>query len=145
MKSFLYSIIDMHRTGRWIHQICKLNGKSARIIQNEIGLTSVQSVYDWFHGRTLPSLENMCILSELLGLNMENLLIGRHGFPLAWYKNLSECNKRLLYYSKLYSENVYEKVNENRCRNEVHEDEVYDVLSFNYIIYMPSNSLKSIN
>lgn len=124
MKFFLYPVIDMHRTGKWIQKICRLYGKNARILQQELGLTSVQSVYDWFHGRTLPSLDNMCALSQLLGLNIEDLLIGKLGFPFAWQQKLEKDEKRLLYYAMMLAKNTAEYSSANTI-SEVHEENIY--------------------
>lgn len=87
---FHYPSIEMSRTGRFLRAFCRKRGLSARDIQEELELTSVQSVYDWFHGKTLPSLENLCALAQLLEVPAEALLIGRCGIPILWYGRIDE-------------------------------------------------------
>ena len=47
----------------------------AEDVQEYLGLGAFQSVYNWFSGRTLPSLDNMYALSALLGMRMEDLIV----------------------------------------------------------------------
>lgn len=101
MNKFRYPTINMQLTGKWIKMLCKLNRKSVRMIQEDLGLISVQSIYDWFHGRTLPALDNLYALSKLLNVSMEELLIGEYNIPISWYQRLSESNQRLLNYHTL--------------------------------------------
>ncbi|MDO4168207.1 MAG: helix-turn-helix transcriptional regulator, partial [Eubacteriales bacterium] len=49
----------MEKTGSYIKEICKKNGIRAKDIKNRLCMSSVQSVYDWFHGKTLPSVDNL--------------------------------------------------------------------------------------
>lgn len=58
--------IDMKRTGQRIGWLCKICGYSASEIQKYLHLSCPQSVYNWFHGKTLPSLDNLYALSALL-------------------------------------------------------------------------------
>ncbi|NLL79807.1 MAG: helix-turn-helix transcriptional regulator [Clostridiales bacterium] len=100
MKYFIYPTIDMKATGAWLRTICRIQRISARMIQEYLGLASVQSVYDWFHGKTLPSLENMCALGRLLEMPVERLLIGKLGAPLEWHVRLENRQRALLQYEK---------------------------------------------
>lgn len=70
-----YPIIDMEKTGSYIKSICKKNGIRTMDIKNRLCMSSVQSVYDWFHGKTLPSVDNLLALSRMLGKSMDELLI----------------------------------------------------------------------
>lgn len=70
-----YPIIDMEKTGSYIKEICKKNGIRAKDIKNRLCMSSVQSVYDWFHGKTLPSVDNLLALSWILGESMDELLV----------------------------------------------------------------------
>lgn len=42
-----------------------------------------QTIYRWFHGKSLPSLDNFYALSVLLGISMENLLVNDSGIAFA--------------------------------------------------------------
>ncbi len=75
MRRFKYPVIDVKRTGQKIKEACCWNNLSARDIQEFLGLASVQAVYRWFSGETLPALDNMYALSRLLNRPMETLLV----------------------------------------------------------------------
>lgn len=69
-----YPVIDMKRTGEKIKSICRENGISAREIREYMNFSSVQSVYDWFRGKNMPSLDNFYALSRFLHVSMEQLI-----------------------------------------------------------------------
>ena len=69
-----YPVIDMKRTGSRIKGACQERGISAKEIKDFMKFSSAQSVYDWFHGKSMPSLDNFYALSRLLHMPMESLL-----------------------------------------------------------------------
>ena len=72
-----YLVIDMERTGEHLKSLSHEKNTSVRDIQKYLGLASVQSVYDWFHARTLPSLDHLLALGYLWDVQMENILVTR--------------------------------------------------------------------
>lgn len=72
-----FPIIDMKYTGIKLKMLCRERGIKVKDIQEFLQLASVQSVYDWYHGRTLPSVDNLLALSRLLSMPMESLLVIR--------------------------------------------------------------------
>ncbi len=68
-------VIDMENTGRNLRMLCRRKGICVKELQSLLNLGSVQSVYDWYHGRTLPSVDNLLALSMLLGVPMEQILV----------------------------------------------------------------------
>lgn len=70
-----YPNIDMQKTGRRIQNIIKKAGYSVREIQEYLGLSCPQSIYRWFKGQILPSINHMYALSILLHVHMEELLV----------------------------------------------------------------------
>ncbi len=73
-----YPIIDMKRTGRRIKEVCNQKGISTKDVQEYMNFSASQSVYNWFRGKSLPSLDNFYALSKLLDLPMENLIIAEN-------------------------------------------------------------------
>lgn len=71
----VYPVIDMLETGRQLKQECDRRQVSPRELQEFLGLAALQSVYGWFQGRTLPSLDNFYALSRYLGMQMEELVV----------------------------------------------------------------------
>ena len=59
-------------------------GITVKDVQEYLGLGSVQSVYHWLSGRSVPSVDNLYALSELFRVPMDNLICGnRRTVPMA--------------------------------------------------------------
>lgn len=94
--------IDQHRTGKKLKIMLKLAGYDVKYLQEYLNLSCPQPVYRWFKGQTLPSVEKLCALSNLLGVHMEELLV-LEGQPMniGMYKVVQEPrSKRLLCYAQ---------------------------------------------
>lgn|GEM_PF-480006 len=72
-----YPVIDVQETGMRLKRACDRRRVSPRELQEFLGLAALQSVYGWFQGRALPSLDNFYALSCYLGMRMEELLVPR--------------------------------------------------------------------
>lgn len=70
-----YPVISMEKTGKRIREICERQGICAREIQEYMGFSAAQSVYDWFRGKNLPSVDNLYALSRLLKVTMDMLVV----------------------------------------------------------------------
>ena len=58
-------------------------GYTAKDIQAYLFLGSVQSVYHWLNGTTLPTVDNLYALSDLFGVTVDDLLCGtRRNLPV---------------------------------------------------------------
>lgn len=71
-----YPVIDMARTGQNIKRIMQLKGLTVKDIQEFLELGTPQSIYHWFDGRNLPTIDNLYALSELFHMPVDALLIG---------------------------------------------------------------------
>ncbi len=71
----IYPNIDMQRTGIRLKKLIQKRGYSATNIQKYLHLSCPQPVYRWFKGTILPSVDHLLMLSELLGVHMEELLV----------------------------------------------------------------------
>jgi transcriptional regulator with XRE-family HTH domain len=71
-----YPVIDMVRTGQNLKRIMRLNGMNVKDIQGFLELSTPQSIYHWFDGRNLPTIDNLYALSELFHLPVDDLIIG---------------------------------------------------------------------
>lgn len=67
----LYAILS----GQKIHGRILQSGYSIKEIQNMLGLECPQSVYRWLKGRSMPSIDNLYMLSQILDVHMEDLLV----------------------------------------------------------------------
>lgn len=68
-------MIDMKKTGRRIKEACDSQGITVKQIQQELNIGSFQSVYSWFHGKTLPSMDNFYALCKLLHVSMDSMIV----------------------------------------------------------------------
>lgn len=74
---FQFPEIDMKATGVHLRRLCKEKQISVKIIQECLHIASNQAVYVWFNGKSMPSLDNLVALSDLLGVPMDELVIRR--------------------------------------------------------------------
>ena len=63
----MYISINSEKTGANLKSLFKNNGYSVRDIQSVMGFENPQSIYKWLSGRSLPSLDNLVILSKNSG------------------------------------------------------------------------------
>lgn len=102
-EGFEYPIIDAKRTGAWLRCICKYKKLTVKDLQRNLHIASNQAIYDWFNGKTLPSLNNMYALSRLVNVPIEQMLLGE-GQKLSvfdLYFIVTNSNmKRLLEYAR---------------------------------------------
>ena len=71
-----YPVIDMARTGQNIKRIMKLKGLNVKDIQEFLELSTPQSIYHWFDGRNLPTIDNLYALSELFQVTIDEIVCG---------------------------------------------------------------------
>ena len=95
-------IIDVRGTGQRIRKIMEDRGYTVSDVQEYLDLTTPQSIYHWFRGRNLPTIDNLYALSELFKVPIDEMVCGN--------RKVYENNKRkdsaqiiLLYYEKLNS------------------------------------------
>lgn len=84
MPHLKYPNIDMQRTGQRIQQAISEAGYSVSEIQEYLHLSCPQSIYRWFRGQILPSINHMYALSMLLHVHMEELLVMKCGDLIEW-------------------------------------------------------------
>lgn len=104
-----FPVIDLKATGNHMRHLCRKNKIKPSDIQRELRLSCVQTVYKWFKGDNVPSIENFYALSLLLGVSMEELLVlkkpGRDRRNLAFSMLLEtyadNLERVIIYYKKL--------------------------------------------
>jgi len=75
LKEKGYPTIDVKRTGLNLKRLCKENSLSVALLQDYLGLACPQTIYRWFSGQALPSLDHLFALSYLLDLPIEKILV----------------------------------------------------------------------
>ncbi len=75
MHNFQFPVIDLRRTGEHLRDMLRERNLSPKEVQQILRIGSTQTIYDWYKGRTLPSLDNMVAIGRLLGCSVEELLV----------------------------------------------------------------------
>ena len=69
-------MIDQKATGLRLKELMQKNGLTVAELQKYLSLACPQSIYHWFRGNTLPSLENFYALGELFHVSIDEMLVG---------------------------------------------------------------------
>ena len=67
--------IDMIKTGRNITRLRKKAGLTVKELQEAFGFATHQAVYKWQRGTSLTTVDNLLVLSVLLGVSLDELII----------------------------------------------------------------------
>lgn len=67
--------IDMKKTGQNIANLRKKAGLSVVDLQKAFGFTTPQAIYKWQRGITLPNIDNLVGLADLLGVTVDDILV----------------------------------------------------------------------
>lgn len=94
--------IDKVKTGQRLRQLMKYRGLTVKDVQSALSLGCVQSIYHWLDGQSLPTLDNIYALSDLLKVPVDLLICGnRQHFPsITVYMKV----ERLHIYYRLFNE-----------------------------------------
>lgn len=76
----MFPIIDKKRTGIHLRRIMDERGLSVKDVQQYLGLGSIQSIYHWLNGLSMPTIDNLYALSELFQLPVDDMLCGSSDF-----------------------------------------------------------------
>ena len=71
-----FPAIDPVETGKNIVRLRKERGLSVKDIQAWFNFEEPRAIYKWQSGQTLPSVDNLYALSVLLGVSMDNVIVG---------------------------------------------------------------------
>lgn len=92
-------IINLYNTGQNIKRIMRMKGMTVKDIQEYLELASPQSIYHWFAGRNLPTVDNLYALSELFCVPMDALVCGTREKEFYFY-SCSAGRRFMMYYKK---------------------------------------------
>lgn len=104
-----YPCIDMEMTGRKIKDLIEAAGYTPRMIQDILHLSCVQPIYRWYKGLILPSVDHLLMLSELLGVHMEELLVKKNVLQIRYdleKHSFQEAKKRIVVYYNIINQLV---------------------------------------
>ena len=67
--------IDMTRTGQNINTLRQIAGISVKDLQDVFGFATPQAIYKWQHGTALPTIDNLVVLANVLGVKIDDILV----------------------------------------------------------------------
>jgi hypothetical protein len=74
-RQYRHSRINLAATGQNILRLRSERSLSVKDIQLELGLETPQAVYRWQRGETLPTVDNLYILSRVMGIYMDDVIV----------------------------------------------------------------------
>lgn len=91
--------IDVYKTGRNIRRMMLEQGMTVRDIQEYLRLSASQSIYHWFSGKSLPTVDNLYALSELFHVPVDMLICGNREVVFG-FREHSDRGRLRAYYEK---------------------------------------------
>ena len=67
--------INMAGTGQRISDLRRTAGLSVKDLQDIFGFATPQAIYKWQHGTAMPTLDNLVVLSVVLGVAIDDILV----------------------------------------------------------------------
>lgn len=77
-KIIEFPVIDMVATGRKIQQLREERGLTVRDLQRFFGFEEPSAIYHWQNGKNLPTVDNLCALSKIFGVSMDEIIVLRN-------------------------------------------------------------------
>lgn len=78
----MYPTIDMKATGIRMRQLMDERGLTVKDIRRYLNLASVQSIYHWLNGQSMPTIDHFYALSALFGTSVDSMIIGSGKSPV---------------------------------------------------------------
>ena len=93
-------LIDKKKTGINLRRLMDERNLTVKDVQQYLGLGSVQSVYHWLNGISMPNVDNLYALSYLFQVPIDDLICGnRHGIYRD--ENQAQIRRLIIYYNKI--------------------------------------------
>ena len=69
------AVIDIEKTGKHLKEMCEKQNIRISDIQKELNLKCPQSIYRWFSGSALPTVDHLYTLACMLHVPIEELIV----------------------------------------------------------------------
>jgi transcriptional regulator with XRE-family HTH domain len=73
--TFLRPVLDVDATGAKIKSLMKQRGITPRQLQVILNFPYVQTVYNWFSGKNMPTIDNLIVLAQVLGVTVDDIIV----------------------------------------------------------------------
>lgn len=75
--TYLKPVLDLETTGAKIKTLMKQRGITPRQLQILLDFPYVQTVYNWYAGKNMPTIDNLVVLAQVLGVTMDDIVVTR--------------------------------------------------------------------
>ena len=75
--TYLKPVLDLEATGTKIKTLMKQRGITPRRLQILLDFPYVQTVYNWYAGKNMPTIDNLVVLAQVLGVTMDDIVVTR--------------------------------------------------------------------
>lgn len=93
-------VINKKETGLKLRKIMDEKDFSVKDVQRYLGLGSVQSVYHWLNGISMPTIDNLYALSELFQVPIDEMICGNRK-KYVYQPKTSQKKRLYVYYVEL--------------------------------------------
>ncbi len=100
----MISQINRFKTGALLKSIMEEKGITAMDVKEYFNFASVQSVYHWLEGKSLPTLDNIYGLSDLLEVPVDKLLYGDRKARYSFKRD--DSLRRISYYYEFFKTSI---------------------------------------
>ena len=73
--TYLKPVLDLEATGTKIKTLMKQRGITPRQLQVLLDFPYVQTVYNWYQGKNMPTIDNLVVLAQILGVTMDEIVV----------------------------------------------------------------------
>lgn len=101
----MFPSIDKRATGVNLRKIMDERGIEVKDVKEYLNLGSIQSVYNWFNGLNMPTIDNLYALSTLFQIPIDEIVCGNRKAILPNPIVIESARDRRLYH-------YYRKLNE---------------------------------
>lgn len=96
----MFPVIDKRETGICLRRIMDEQGFTVKDVQEYLGLGSVQSVYHWLNGLSMPTVDNLYALSHLFQMPVDDMICGNRD-KIYTDENQARIRRLRAYYDKI--------------------------------------------
>lgn len=96
----MFPVIDKRETGIHLRRIMDEQGFTVKDVQEYLRLGSVQSVYHWLNGLSMPTVDNLYALSHLFQMPVDDMICGNRD-KIYTDENQARIRRLRAYYDKI--------------------------------------------
>ena len=67
--------VNLEATGKHLKSLMKAKNLTVKDLQKTFGFANPQSIYNWLSGKSLPTVDNLLVLSFVLGTSLDDLVV----------------------------------------------------------------------